>query len=305
MTSTVFYEGASEFATLVNTFSVNGVPADPATVSVVVTDPAGGQTTHAYNPGDITRISTGVYQVLQPCNTIDGLWSYVWVGTGTASDVAPGTWRVFPVTLARWYTSKEELKDRLGISDAQDDLAIQLAVQAAARWIEGRTGRFFFQIPETRTFVPESIWTAHIDDLVSLTSMQTDPNGDGTFPLSWTLGTDMQLAYGHHEYNQLASGEPRPFREVHVIGGGAKFFPWYWPLTRADRIKITGTWGWPAVPSAIVQASLILSSDLFKLKDAPFGVQGFADFGVMRVQAGSQVEYLVSPYIDPRRKVGV
>jgi hypothetical protein len=52
-------------------------------------------------------------------------------------------------------------------------------------------------------------------------------------------------------------------------------------------------------------ATLLLAADLFKLKDAPFGIAGSADFGQVRVQAGSQVELLITPYVDPTRKVGV
>lgn len=307
MSATVFWENGAEFATLGNTFTVNGVPTDPTTAQLVVTDPQGGITTYSWPAGSppLTRLNPGVFQALQPVGASDGLWTYVWIGTGTASDVVAGTWRVFPTNLGQFYTSAEELKSRLGIDDAEDDYEIALAVTAAARYINSRCGRFFWQITETRTFVPHGIWTAHIDDLVAVTAMTTDPNGDGTFPQTWTEGVDFQLAYGPDEYNAMATGEPRPFREVHVIGGGSQFFPYYWPLTRADRIKIAGTWGWPAVPPAVTHASLILAADLFKLKDAPFGVQGFADFGVMRVQAGSQVEYLLNSYIDPRRKVGV
>lgn len=306
MTSTVFYQGSSELAVLTNVFTTAaGDLVDPATVTLVVTDPQGTVTTYTWpSPSTITRVSAGTFQVDQPCGSAPGLWGFVWIGTGNGSDVSPGTWRVFTASPAQFYTSPAELKDRLSITDDDDNLAIELAVRSAARYIEGRCGRFFYQIAETRTFVPQGIYALRIDDLASITSMVTDPNGDGTFPQTWTQGTDFELAYGHREYNQFASGEARPYREVHVIGGGSKFFPYTWPLTRADRIKITGTWGWPAVPDAITTASLLLAADLFKLKDAPFGIAGSSDMQ-MRVQAGSQIELLISPYVDPTRRVGV
>ncbi len=304
MTATVFYQGASELAVLSNQFTAGGTPADPDAVSLVVTDPQGAITSLAY-PASISRSGTGAYSAQVACATSAGLWSYVWIGAGAGGDVAPGTWRVFNTTPAQYYTSREELKDRLNIPDDSDDLAIELAVRAAARYIEKRTGRFFWQIAETRTFVPQGIYSLRISDLVTCTSLLTDPDGDGTFPVTWTQGTDFELSYGYREYNQNVSGEPTPYREVHVIGGGSRFFPYAWCLTRQDRIKITGTWGWPAVPDMITTASLLLASDLYKLKDAPFGISGSADFGQMRVQAGSQVEAMLASYCDSTRKPGV
>ena len=303
--STVFYAGGAEGATLTNVFTVDGAPTDPATVNLQVIDPDGTATRYTYGTGpQMSRLTEGVYQVTQPC-TADGLWTYIWTGTGTAADVAAGTWRVLPDTIGQWYTSREEIKSRLNISDTKDDFEIDLAVQAAARWIEGRCGRHFYQMQDTRTYVPESIWAAHIDDVVSVSQLAVDPQGTGVFSQIWTQGVHYELAVGERRYNPMASGEAQPYREIRVIGGGTMFFPFIWPLYRQDRIQVTGVFGWPAVPPAVTQAALLLASDLFKLKDAPFGVQGMADFGMVKVQAGSQVEYLLQKYIDPSRKVGV
>jgi hypothetical protein len=306
VSSTVFYVGGAEFATVSNVFAVNGAPADPTTVSLTVTDPAGVTTTYTYNPGSVTRTGTGAYQELVACAT-PGLWQYVWIGTGAASDVAMGTWTVFPLQAGQWYTSKEEVKSRLGIdpSDDSDDFEIELAVQAAAGAVNRHCGRHFYQVAETRTFVPDSVWTAHVDDIVSVSALDTDTNGDGTFPLSWTQGVDYELSISPADYNLNAAGEPRPYKVVNVIGGGSKFFPFIWPLYRVDRIRIAGVWGWPATPAVVHMSSLVLATDWFKLKDAPFGVSGSAELGQIRVQPGSEMDAWLQPYIDPTRKVGV
>ena len=49
MSSTVFFADTNgdDLAVLTNTFSVSGTPTDPSTVSVVVTDPEGNQTTYS------------------------------------------------------------------------------------------------------------------------------------------------------------------------------------------------------------------------------------------------------------------
>ncbi len=83
--ATVFFEGASELATLTNTFTVAGAPTDPSTVSLVVTDPTQASTTYTYAAAQITKTGTGVYTKDIPC-TLAGTWTYEWVGTASASD---------------------------------------------------------------------------------------------------------------------------------------------------------------------------------------------------------------------------
>ena len=309
MGATIFYNGAADIATLSAVFSAGSpsVPTDPTALTLVVTDPQGTTTTWNWpgGPNTLTRLSAGSFQALQPCSAIDGLWQYVWVGTGTASDIFQGTFTVLPETAGQWYCSAEELKSRMAIPDTADDFEIQLAVQAAARGIEKYTGRYFWRGTDTRTYVPDGTWLTHVDDLVSVTTLKTDSSGTGVFDVTWTQGTDFELALGERSYNVNASGEPWPYREIRVIGGGSKFFPFVWPLFRQDRIQITGVFGWPAVPALVKQAAIQLAAEYFKLKDAPWGVAGFAEFGVIRVQAGSQLAGELDPYVDPRRKVGV
>src|SRR5579859_58572 len=175
MTSTIFYDDSSEIAQLTNTFTLNGTAADPTTVSCVVTDPSGNSVTHTYNgaaPADITKALVGKYQLNVPCSPavtgIDGLWSFVWIGTGAVSDVQPGTWRVFPESIGRFYCGLEELKGRLGITDSNDDYEAQQAIQAASGWIGEYCGQHFYRVTETRTFRPHSIWELNIDPVISV-----------------------------------------------------------------------------------------------------------------------------------------
>ena len=126
--------------------------ADPTTVSCVVTDPSGIVTVHTYQgaaPADITKPLVGKYNLVVPCSPglagIDGLWSYVWIGTGAVSDVQPGTWRVLPPTIGNWYIGLEEFKDRLGITDSADDSQAQIAIQSVSNWINVYCGRHFYR----------------------------------------------------------------------------------------------------------------------------------------------------------------
>jgi hypothetical protein len=306
----VFFTGNAEIATLSNTFTLSGTPTDPTTVACVVTDPNGIAVTHTFAgavPADITKTGTGVYQLLIPCVTT-GLWSFVWIGTGAVSDIQAGTWTVNPVGLSQFYTSVEEVKDRLKVTTTADDLSLQMAVQAATRWVEQHCGRHFFQLNETRTYAPENIYELHIDDLVTLTSMSVDYDGDGVYETTWVQDVDFQLMQLGSNFNQFDSGEPNPFGVIRAINqaGAGKFFPFVWPYSRLNRIQIIGVWGWPVVPYAVRQAALTVAAEFYKLKDAPFGIAGTSEFGNVRVPSGMGLAMdLLCGYIHPRRAIGI
>lgn len=305
MSSTVFFAGSTELATVGNTFDVSGTPTDPSAVSLVVTDPVGNQTTYTYGgAGTITKVSTGVYEQNVSCTT-DGMWSYVWVGTSAASDVVAGTWYVMPVTQARFYTSVEQLKSRLGITDTADDFECQLAVQGAAAWIEQFTGRFFWQEAGVRTYRNHSIYDMDIDDVVSVSGLATDTTGDGVYDTVWTSG-QYQLEVTEHEYNTASKGEPWPYTKIQALGvPGGLYLPYVWAWSSQNRVQVTGTFGWPAVPVLVRQASLQLASDYLKLKDAPFGIVGLAEMGGMRVLENPTIASMLRRYVKPKVKVGV
>lgn len=63
-----------------------GAATDPSTVSLIVRDPAGTETTYTYAGGTVSKASTGsYYKDLQL--TQAGLWSYRWIGTGAVEAV--------------------------------------------------------------------------------------------------------------------------------------------------------------------------------------------------------------------------
>src|SRR5262245_39548348 len=187
VSATVFFQDSNEFATLTNVFKVNGVPTDATTVVLTITDPNGNITTPA-----TTHPSTGTYTANVACTAV-GTWTYLWEGTGTASDAVAGTWTVTTIALNQRYCSVEELKSRLAIPDTGDDLELQLAVEAASRQVDEVCGRYFWRGTDTRTYVPQSMWRISLDDLVSVTTLKADQDGDGVFEQTWTINTDYAL----------------------------------------------------------------------------------------------------------------
>jgi hypothetical protein len=63
-------------------------------------------------------------------------------------------------------------------------------------------------------------------------------------------------------------------------------------------VRVTGVWGWPAVPTAIKQATIIQASRIYKRLDSPLGIAGFGDLGAIRIGRAldPDVEQLVTPY---------
>lgn len=291
--ATVFYSNANELATLTNTFSVGSTPTDPTTVSLTITDPAGTATTYTYAAAQITRTSAGVYTKDIAC-TLAGTWLYLWVGTGTASDAQAGTWTVLSATLGTRYCSLEELKSRVGEASRTDhDFELSIAIDSASRSIDGFCGRVFSlaTTATARIFYPRDSYFARIDDFHTITDLaiKTDLDDDGTYETTWA-SADYQL----EPLNGVVDGESGwPFWRIRAVG--SSLFPCASVNTRAP-LQVTAKWGWAAVPANVKEATLILAEEAFRLKDSPFGVGGYGQFGIIRVRDNPMAARLVARY---------
>lgn len=295
MAATVFFESASELATLTNTFKVAGVATDPTTITLDIADPTGATTSYTYAAAQITKTSTGVYTKDIACS-IDGTWTYTWTGTGTASDVQSGTWEVFSTSLGHLYAPVDALKSRLGITGTGSDFELHAACFAASRAVEQECDRHFWRTAssEVRTFEPCDYYTLKLpdfNDLVSVAALKTDAAGDGTYETTTWLSTDYQLL----PYNPGAAPETKPYTKVKAVGVQTFPLPIGWTNQRNDRVQITGVFGWPSVPWAVKQATLIIAADTFKLKDAPLGVASFGDYA-LRVGGQPRIDFYIKSY---------
>ena len=75
-----------------------------------------------------------------------------------------------------------------------------------------------------------------------------------------------------------------------------------WPFWRiygddlSGRVEVTATWGWAAVPAPVVEAAYMTAIEIYKMRDAPFGVQGMTDFGLIRIRDNARTSSLLNPY---------
>jgi hypothetical protein len=293
MGASVFFESASELATLANTFAVNGTPTDPTSVSLAVTAPSGTTTTYTYAGGTVAKTGTGAYRKDVAC-TEAGTWSYVWTGTGPASDAAAGTWDVYDTDLGRLYATVEMLKSRLGITSTTDDAEVYAACFAASRAVEHHCQSLFWRTPTgtARTFTPDDrhlVTLPAFCTLVSVAELATGV-GDGEFGTVWSADEYQMLPA-----NPSAAPEPRPYDAVRAVAG--RTFPTPGVSRRSDLVRITGVYGWPATPWGVKQAALILAQETFKAKDTFGGVAGFGEFGVVRLRENPMLAAYVAPYM--------
>lgn len=176
---------------------------------------------------------------------------------------------------------------KIPVGDTVDDLELEAALTAASSAIELATERQFNRdtsetpIAIRRRYQPRLRYLTHIDDLYSTEDLVITSSGT-----TLTLGTDYEL-------------EP-----VNGIYRGTPGFP-FWKLRPLNRdldtcgytLEVeTPHWGWEFTPAGVIQATRILTADLFKHKDAPLGVAGFGEFGVVRVRENSTVSMLINPY---------
>jgi len=291
----VFYNSANELATVSTVFSVNGTPTDPTTVTLIVTDPDGQANTYTYAGGTVTKDSTGTYHKDVSCaSTTPGLWTAVWVGTTAASDVDVVTWTTYDTDLYRLHVTPAELKDRTGIDDSLDDLQILGACMASTEGINLHCDRVFTRTAGTRIFEARCGNLLDRVDIVSITTLKTDEDGDGVFETTWSV-SDYELKPVDALWKP---GGPWPYEQVSAIAG--RRFPIALGYGRSARVQIEGVFEFPRIPSSVKMSAAIVANDLLKLGGMSFGVQGYGEYGLVRARQNPITAAMLQPYVrDP------
>jgi hypothetical protein len=198
------------------------------------------------------------------------------------------------MAITNGYASLADVKAALRITDNVDDALLEIAIEAASREIDGYCERVFYNAgTATREYVPTDSFLTDIDDVGSVTAIKTDTTGDGTFDTTWAAG-DFQL----EPVNGFVGGITTPFTRIRAIGD--YLFPVY-DVKNVNAyqasVQVTGQFGFATIPVAVKQACILYSLRQFKRYDAPLGIAGFGDFGVMRVsRIDPDIEALLSPF---------
>lgn len=202
-----------------------------------------------------------------------GTWQYAWVVSGTATNVELGT-----VTVGGpWYATMAELRTaaNLASTDTTRDGPLAIALDGASRAVEEYTERNSFDLDTTATARVYGLTRnvicnqmgerRRVDDIGSLTDLAVALSTDG---LTYTT----LATYETYPDNALARGNA-----IEAILSPTT------SLRSYRRMRVTARWGWPAVPAAVHQATLLQAARLYRRKDSPEGVAGSADWGLVRV----------------------
>lgn len=201
--------------------------------------------------------------------------------------------------MATPYATTEQFRAWVGLTDLVDDAVISDALVAASSAVDKYCKTHFWQttVGTNRVFDSCDSWQLRINDAAAITAVATDKDMDGTFETVWAAG-DFQLL----PLNPDAAPETLPFNAIRAVG--AQTFPS--PTRRLGLIRVTGTWGWPAVPKSVFEATLLVTNRLQKRRRSPEGVAGFDEFGVVRIskQEDPDAARLLEPYRTMRRQGG-
>lgn len=202
------------------------------------------------------------------------------------------------MAIVNGYLTIDEAVQYVGRNETRDTTELEDVVTSVSRLIDRYCGRQFFQSTSTSRYFDSlngtDIEFGAFNDLVSASSVSYDSNDDGTYDSTLTA-TAYQLLPTRN-----TAPIDEPFTSLRLLNGST--FP-YAPAAsgRTGLIRITGTWGWSAVPVEIKQAARIMVAEVAKMADAPLGVAGFGEFGVVRLSRSmpARAMHLLQPYRHP------
>lgn len=188
------------------------------------------------------------------------------------------------------YATVEELKNRLGIADYEDEVRLQDAVDAATDGINKFCGRQFNDAGSAtaRVFKADHECLVRVDDFHTTTGLvvKTDDGDSGVYGTTWSA-----VDYELHPLNGVVDGLPGwPWHTIRSVN--YRLFPCY----RRAGVQVTAQWGWAEVPTNVHEACLIAAEEIFKIRDTPFGIGGYGDFGVIRVRDNPFTARMLNPY---------
>lgn len=188
------------------------------------------------------------------------------------------------------YCTTADLATYLTVSAASYANDLANAINTASREIDGWCARRFYADADAsaRTYWTKDQQVLIIDDAWSISTVKSSSADNGTYDTTWTVGSDLIC----EPLNGVADG---------LSGLPTWRLRWTTPTlplnTRLPAVQVTAKWGWATVPEPVRQACLIIAGEVFKLREAPFGVAGFGEMGAVRIgKMSPQAVALLRPY---------
>ena len=195
--------------------------------------------------------------------------------------------------MANEYADVVDLMERLGIPDSDSrEQSLQNIIEVASRWVDAQTGHRFYTVDETRYYnaldkiLPAHAWILEtlerpwgspqrieVDDVLSVTQLATDEDGDGTYERIWATPGDYWLG----PRNAPARGQP--YRYVNRNAATSRYL---FPLWE-ESISVTGTFGWCALasrPSDIRELTL-MAAEIMSISLTDLSQPGVSNYTIV------------------------
>lgn len=216
------------------------------------------------------------------------VWLYAWSIDGTI--VENGSFTVG----GPWYGTLAQLKKALNraASDTTADDLIARALTATSRAVEQYCDGRVFYLADTAT--ARTFPTRHRVCVAEGYRLPTDDIGHATITAEVGDGTTWTELTGIETYPNNALVKDQAIRALLSQTDWAGF----------RLARVTARWGWPEIPPAVTEATLLHASRVYRRKDSPEGVAGSSEWGLVRVpHFDPDVKALLAPFVNQFRAV--
>lgn len=211
------------------------------------------------------------------------------------------------------YATLADLKAALQIDDDNLDRRLERVIESASRAIDKVCRRKFYRETLTlyfsggqRTRIDpfserrlSGVHSLAVGDLISVTSLKTDDDGDRIFETTWDASRDYYLGPVN------APAVPKPYSHIEADGINGR----YWFPPHIKGVELVGEWGFAfdydgsgsyVAPPDVGEGCLLLATRYLKRKDAPLGVLETSGLDLVReeirVHSDPDVKALLKPY---------
>lgn len=168
--------------------------------------------------------------------------------------------------VTNWYCTLELLRARIGLTDSGEDAILRGVIQGVSDRFNKATGRFFYVRNATSHVTARASDRLLLrNDLLSVTTLATDSNGDLSYATEWQASDYLLLPD-----EAPLRDPPEPYWEIRVAPGGSLSFP-----TSLRGVELVGRWGYYEVlerSPSLLNGSLDVSTRTVIVDDG-------ADFG--------------------------
>ena len=168
------------------------------------------------------------------------------------------------------YAEPEEYRLRVGQTDTGgDDLLLDL-LKAVSRLIDRECERFFGidAAVVARLYDGNGLTRLYIDDVATVTGLIVKVDTDDDYDFD---GADETLTKDTHYWigpaNAALGPEASPYRFLDIVPANSVLN--VWPEGQR-KVQVTAKFGWPSVPLAIKEATILVTRELRDLEESGF-----------------------------------